>query len=69
MMPRASHPHISDALLKGPIMREIDVHDFHRRVVINGEPALAGLREAAAAISGNARGAMFGDWGVWSKIR
>ena len=35
-------------------MREIDVHDFHRRVILNGEPVFAGLRAAAVAVTGDA---------------
>ncbi|HWT06735.1 MAG TPA: hypothetical protein VN224_13320 [Xanthomonadales bacterium] len=50
-------------------MREIDVHDFHRRVILDGEPGLTGLRAAAAAIAAGKSQASFGDWGVWSKIR
>jgi hypothetical protein len=50
-------------------MREIDVHDFHQRVIRNGAPEFAGLRAAAAVITGDSSRASFGDWGVWSKIR
>jgi len=50
-------------------MREINVHDFHRRVVINGEPVFAGLRAAAVAVTGDKSRVSFSDWGVWTKIR
>ena len=49
-------------------MREIDVHDFHRRVIRNGAPEFAGLRAAAAVITGDTSRAAFGDWVAWQKI-
>ncbi len=48
-------------------MREINVHDFYRRVVAGGEPGLTGLRAAAAVVSGDTSRASFGDWGAWQK--
>jgi hypothetical protein len=50
-------------------MREINVHDFYRRVVVGGDAGLTGLRAAAAAITGDTSRASFGDWGTWQKIR
>lgn len=49
-------------------MREIEVRDFHRRVIRNGEPEFTGLRAAAAAVTGDSSGAAFGDWVSWQKI-
>jgi hypothetical protein len=48
-------------------MREIDVHDFHRRVILDGEPAFAGLRAAAAVIGRDAFRTSFGDWVAWQR--
>jgi hypothetical protein len=49
-------------------MREIDVHDFHRRVIRNGDPEFAGLRAAAAVVTGDSSRATFSDWVTWQKL-
>ena len=50
-------------------MREIDVHEFHRRVIAGGEPGLETLRAAAAVIASGKSRVSFSDWGVWTKVR
>ena len=48
-------------------MREIDVHEFHRRVIADAEPRFHPLRAAAAVVAAGKSRVTLTDWGVWTK--